>query len=142
MNKTIKEQAEAYYTGYKMGDEKMIEFIERIITEERKRRLPKLDELGRKLIKWSNDGTFHVSDFRNWLLSCESEAVVEDEVKVVNPTAFEMNDFLGELNRVLLAEKIMIRNSNVFFDIEDYRCDDLVQGSFSLADEFIKQAKG
>ena len=256
MNKTIKEQSEAYCKEWAGG--KLEFFVERIITEERKRRLPTKQEFRNKL--------YSLPDYESaydWLLSYESDHIpdigkkVEDEVKVEptsktphaiasdvdlalrmvglngvtekvgwllyqavniyqkkrgdfsldeatkiqfvadeifgkdevdekpNPTVedevkvIHTNDCIHQYSTAIqqlyprlclkcgkaedeekvgskvdiqametkswrneLAEKIMLRNSNVFFEIEDYRCDDLVHGCFQLADEFIKQAKG
>lgn len=251
--KTIKEQAEAYYQEWRKSttDNDLIKFFEHIITEERKRRLPTKEEFTSKCADFKDRDTSYFQDFKDiydWLLSYDSEAVVEDEVKgeecshiysramgqpyprlcvkCGKPESVKVEDItqpsedyqakyseamviikrqagdlqllrennielkqelshektLGNsarsdmeeaqkeaeywkerckaldkrilegasvgiystiepLNRNELAEKMMIRNSNVFFEIEDYRCDDLAHGCFQLADEFIKQAK-
>lgn len=212
MNKTIKEQAGAYCKEWSGGE--LETFVEHIITEERKRRLPTKEEFTSKCADFKDRDTSYFQDFKDiydWLLSYDSEAVVEDEVKgedyqakyseamviikrqagdlqllrennielkqelshektLGNSARSDMEEAQKEaeywkerckaldkrilegasvgiystiepLNRNELAEKLMIRNSNVFFEIEDYRCDDLVHGCFQLADEFIKQAK-
>lgn len=215
MNKTIKEQVQEYADKYYYKSENGIESaIEHIITEERKRRLPTKEEFTSKCADFKDRCTSYFQDFKDiydWLLSYDSEAVVEDEVKgedyqakyseamviikrqagdlqllrennielkqelshektLGNSARSDMEEAQKEaeywkerckaldkrileaasvgiystiepLNRNELAEKLMIRNSNVFFEIEDYRCDDLAHSCFQLADEFIKQAK-
>ncbi len=143
MNKTIKEQAQKYYEDFinmKYTDKPIIEFIEHIITEERKRRLPTKEEAMKKYKEFCDrdeSGRLEdVADLYDYLLSYESEAVVEDEVKVgskVDIQAMETKSWRNEL-----AEKIMIatctRNSL-------QGAETIVQDVFRLADEFIKQAK-
>lgn len=213
MNKTIKEQAGAYCKEWSGGE--LETFVEHIITEERKRRLPTKEEFTSKCADFKDRDTSYFQDFKDiydWLLSYESEAVVEDEVKgedyqakyneamviikrqagdlqllrennielkqelshektLGNSARSDMEEAQKEteywkercraldrrilegssvgiystiepLNRNELAEKIMIASMNVEYREKTLTTKIIIASCFSLADEFIKQAKG
>ncbi len=164
MNKTIKEQAAYYYQmwGSPENDYDVLKFSEYIITEERKRRLPTKEEAMKKYKEFCDrdeSGRLEdVADLYDWLLSCESEAVVEDEVKgegnygelfLKHSDALKTIAELQIINSRLLAVKEHTINRNelaekIMFSIVRETTNtvpNVVGLCFRLADEFIKQAK-